>query len=256
MKLNNDRLLFLLIPLIVLFVVLVAVIPVSQSGYSSVSEALLRTLHQRLLWIAVPLAILAEGLLFYAAIRFHGNDDPKPTPENRRLEVTVTIAVAIVLLFVGASSYLVLTSPMVSSMPGSSTDDMGTGSETVDVHIIGQNWFWTFAYPGENVTTTETPVLPANRTIRFTITSKDVMHSVHIPSLGVKMDAIPGRSNTFRTRITETGSYRLYCAEYCGAGHSNMRTTVKVVSPEEYRRWLQQQNHTEQTRSDSATTNS
>lgn len=235
---NRTRWRLLLIGWGVLGIAAVGTMP--AAGYSSVTEALLRSLHRKLLWIAVPLAILVEALLFYAAIRFHNNDDPKPTEENRRLEITWTIAVAVILLFVGASSYLVLANPMVSTTPGSNSS--GTG--TVNVHIIGQNWFWEFSYPTHNVTTTNRLVLPANRTVVFTITSKDVVHSVHIPSLGVKQDAIPGRTNTFRTKATDTGTYRLYCAEYCGTGHSKMLATVEVVSPDAYQRWLQQQKQT------------
>ncbi|HZD44323.1 MAG TPA: cytochrome c oxidase subunit II transmembrane domain-containing protein, partial [Methanomicrobiales archaeon] len=126
-----------------------------------------------LLWIAIPLAILTEGALFYAAIKFHNNDDPKPTKDNRRLEITWTIGVAIILVFVSAASYVVLTHPMVSTQPGA----MPTGND-LHVHITGQDWFWTFTYPKQHVTTTNTLVLPAHRTVFFTITSKDVDHSV------------------------------------------------------------------------------
>lgn len=241
---NRSRLLLLLVALIGLVVTIIAVIPLPTTGYNSVSEALLRTLHRRLLLIAVPLAIGVEALLFYAAIKFHGNDDPKPTEEHREIEITWTFAVAIILLFVGASSYLVLGNPMVSTGPDATSSE----PETVNVHITGQNWFWEFTYPDEQVTTTNTLVLPTDRTIHFTVTSKDVVHSVHISSLGVKQDAIPGRTNTFETRVTKTGTYRLYCAEFCGTGHSKMLTTVKVVPPEEYQRWLRQQKRTQNDR--------
>lgn len=234
---NRTRFRLLLITLGVLGIAAVGTMPVA--GYNSVTEALLRSLHRKLLWIAVPLAILVEALLFYAAIRFHNNDDPKSTEENRRLEIAWTIAVAVILLFVGASSYLVLANPMVSNTLASNSSNPGT----VNVHVTGQNWFWEFSYPNDNVTTTNRLVLPANRTVVFMVTSKDVIHSVHIPSLGVKQDAIPGRTNTFRTKATDTGTYRLYCAEFCGTGHSKMLATVEIVSPDAYQRWLQQQKH-------------
>lgn len=208
-------------------------IPVSPPGYDSTTEALIRALHQKLLAVALVLGIAVEAALFYAAVRFHGNDDPEPTSENRRLEVGLTVGVAIVLLFVGVSSYFVLADPMVST---SEAADPRPGS--VHVNVTGQNWFWMFSYPGENVTTRNLLVLPANRTVFLSITSTDVVHSVFIPGLGVKQDAIPGRVNGYRTHLTDTGRYRLYCAEYCGAGHSKMIATVEVVSGDEYRAWL------------------
>lgn len=217
-------------------------VPLVTGGYDSATEALLRDLHRRLLVVAVPLALLVQAALFYAAYRFHDNDDPKPTPENRRLELAWTAGVAVILLFVGVSSYLVLAHPMVSTPP-----DATPPPDAVEVDVVGQNWFWTFSYPGENVTTRDDLVLPANRTVVFRLASEDVVHSMHVPALGVKQDAVPGQTNTYRTRVRTTGTYRLYCAEYCGAGHSKMTATVRVVPPEEYRAWLRRQRGTGQT---------
>jgi cytochrome c oxidase subunit 2 len=56
--------------------------------------------------------------------------------------------------------------------------------------------------------------------------------------LGIKKDAFPGKYTTVRTRVTERGTYRGYCAELCGQGHSTMRTEVVVVSPSAYEDWL------------------
>lgn len=224
-------------------------IPVTPGGYSSTTEALIRALHRKLLAVAIVLGILVEAALFYAALKFHGNDDPEPTSENRRLEVGLTIGVAVVLLFVGVASYLVLADPAVST-----ASDAEPAPGNVHVNVTGQNWFWTFSYPSENVTTQGTLVLPANRTVFFSVTSEDVIHSVHIPGLGVKQDAIPGQVNGYRTHLTEIGTYRLYCAEYCGAGHSKMIATVKVVSQEEYRTWLRRQRGTPKAENDAAGT--
>lgn len=213
----------------------VVAVPFVFGGYDSVTEALVRNLHRQLLVVAVPLALLVQAMLFYAAVKFHGNDDPTPTEDRPRLEISWTIAVALILLFVGASSYLVLAHPMVSTTPEATAQPAD-----VRVDVTAQNWFWTFTYPGENVTTTNQLVLPTDRTVFFTVTSTDVIHAVHVPAIGLKQDAIPGQRNVVRTRLTDTGTYRLYCAEFCGAGHSKMTATVKVVPPTEYRAWLDQ----------------
>lgn len=215
---------------------IIAWIWTSEGGYDSTTEALLRNLHRTLLVVAVLLAVVVQAALFYAAIRFHRNDDPKPTEENRRLEITWTVGVAIILLFVGASSYLVLAEPTVST-PSDAEPQPGD----VHVEITGQNWFWTVSYPGENVTMRNLLVLPTDRRIFFTFTSTDVVHSVHIPGLGIKQDAFPGQTTAYRTRLTGTGTYRLYCAEFCGSGHSKMDATVRVVEDEEYQSWLRRQ---------------
>lgn len=224
----------------VALLLLLTAVPVAAAGYDSTTEALVRTLHRKLLVVAVFFALVTQFALFFAAVKFHGNDDPKPTADNRNLEIAWTVGVAVVLLFVGASSYMVLANPAVSSM---STAGQAP-NDNLEVHIVGQEWFWAFDYPEAHVTTTNTLVVPTNRTILFTVTSKDVVHSVHVPGLGLKQDAIPGQRNTIRTRLTDTGTYRLYCAEFCGAGHSKMLATVRVVTPSEYRRWIDRQQRT------------
>ena len=65
-------------------------------------------------------------------------------------------------------------------------------------------------------------------------------NAFHVPAMGLKSDAFPGRSNYIKTRPTETGNYQLYCAEYCGVGHSGMLGTVEVKSQDEYQQWLVQ----------------
>ena len=206
----------------------------AAQGYDSTTEALIRGLNRRLLLVAVPVTLLVQGLLIYATIRFHFSDEPKPTRENRRLELAMVAAIAIILVFVGASSYVVLADPAVSDTP----DEYDPAADAVEVEVVGQQWFWEVHYPERNVTVRNELVLPAGRPVVLNITSRDVIHAVHVPALGLKQDAIPGQWNTLRTTLTDEGEYRLYCAEYCGAGHSKMLGTVRVVSGSEYREWL------------------
>lgn len=212
--------------------------PVAAAGADSTTEALIQSLNRQLLYIALPITILVEGILIYTVWRFRNNDDPKPTRENRRLEITWTVATAIILLFVGVASYQVLAQPAVTATPQVTDSDQGNATEVI---VTGQQFSWTFEYPEENVTSQGTLVIPANQTVSLNITSNDVIHSVHIPELGLKQDAVPGQYNRLRTTPTSQGTYQLYCAEYCGVGHSQMTATVKVVSYNEYQQWLEEQ---------------
>ncbi|MDS0296874.1 cytochrome c oxidase subunit II [Halogeometricum luteum] len=216
----------------------IVALPVAAAGYDSTTEALIQSLNLKLLYVAVPITILVEGILIYTVWRFRNNDDPKPTKENRRLEITWTVATAIILLFVGVASYQVLALPAVTATPQVTDSEQANATE---VTVVGQQFLWTFKYPEENVTSRGTLVLPANRTVYLNITSRDVIHSVHIPELGLKQDAVPGQYNLLRTTPTSQGTYQLYCAEYCGVGHSQMTATVKVVSYDEYQQWLEDQ---------------
>lgn len=215
-----------------------AATPAAAASYDSTTEALIRTLNRQLLYIAVPITLLVESILIYTVLRFRNNEVATPTHENRRLEITWTVATALVLVFVGVASYQVLASPAISGTPSELPD---APPNAVEVEVVGAQFFWTFEYPAANVTTTGTLVLPVDRPVYLRVTSRDVIHSVHVPALGIKQDAIPGQTNVVRTRITDTGSYQLYCAEYCGAAHSQMLATVRVVGEDEYRRWLQEQ---------------
>lgn len=212
-----------------------AVEPVAAANYQSTTEALIRELNAKLLYVAIPIAVLVEGILFYAVWKYRDNDDPKPTEENRRLEITWTVATAIILLFVGYASYGVVAQITVPP------DQTAPPEDAVVVDVIAQRWFWTFEYPDANVTTSEEMVIPANRTIYLNVTSRDWIHSYHVPEMGLKQDAIPGRRNTLRFEPTEPGQYQLFCAEYCGSGHSQMLGTVTVVNQADYQQWLDEQ---------------
>jgi cytochrome c oxidase subunit 2 len=68
--------------------------------------------------------------------------------------------------------------------------------------------------------------------------SEDVIHSFFLPEFRIKKDVIPGRYTTLWFEATRTGTFRVFCAEYCGAEHSVMIGSLVVMEPEEYERWL------------------
>lgn len=229
------------VAVVVLLSVVLAATPTTVAA-SSVTDQLIRRLNRQLLYMAVPIAVLVEIILIYTIWRFRGDDEPRPTRENRQLEITWTVATALVLLFVGTASFHALAHPSVSTINGESAD---VPDDAVEVDVTTEQWEYTFEYPDANVTTDEALVLPEDRLIHMNITSEDVIHSVHVPELGLKQDAVPGETNLLRTELTETGEYRLYCAELCGVGHSGMLSTVEVVSEKEYEAWLEDQRASE-----------
>ena len=207
---------------------------VGFGGGTSSTSGLIGGLNERLLVVAVPIAVLVEAVLVYAAWRFHDNEDRKPTPENREVELAWTVATGLVILFVGVSSYHVLAQPAVTAAAGPAAPN------ALDVQVTGHQWYWSVAYPEENVSVRHADrfYLPVDRPIRITVTSGDVIHSFHAPRLGLKQDAIPGQRHTLATRITRTGQYRLYCAEYCGEGHARMKSTIVVANDSTFEDWL------------------
>lgn len=220
----------------------------AQATSQSTTEDLIWGLNNWLLYLAVPIAVLVEGILIYTVWKFRTNENPLPTRENRRLEIGWTVATAIVLVAVGIGSYTVMADPYVS---GPQVGDVADGEEPLEVQVTGARYAWTFDYPnetvravtGENgtVTTGGTIVLPANRPVELNVTSTDWIHSFHVPSLALKQDAFPGQWQSILTNLTATGTYQLYCAEFCGAGHSSMLGTVDVRTQDEFRAWLSEQ---------------
>jgi cytochrome c oxidase subunit 2 len=218
----------------------VAVDPAAaQSTADSTTEELIWDLNNQLMYIAVPITVLVEAILFYTVWKFSKNENPLPTQENRRLEITWTVATAIILLFVGVASYQVLAEPFVTATGPDSAEEVTTGEEeALNVQVTAQKYAWQFEYPEQGVTNVDTMVLPKDRPVMLNITSRDWIHALHVPGLGLKQDAMPGQSNYVVTEVTSTGEYQLYCAEYCGVGHSEMLGTVEVKSQDGFQNWL------------------
>ena len=211
----------------------------------STSAELIYGLNEQLLIVAIPITLLVEGILLYAVIKFKGNDEPKPTQENRRLEITWTVATAVILLFVGVASYGVMADENVEFTGGE--EEVAPEENDVLIQAQAYQWGWDMSYPNQNVTVSgagsggPTIVIPADQDVYVNVSSRDVIHGFHVPELGMKSDAIPDQTNYIKTNVSETGTYQGYCSEYCGVAHSKMYFTVEVVDQAEYEAWLDEQ---------------
>ncbi len=109
------------------------------------------------------------------------------------------------------------------------------------VEVEGEQWWWRVRYlrPGGAAVETANEVrLPVGAPVEFRLTSDNVIHSFWIPSLGGKMDMIPGRLTRLTLRPTQTGIFAGACAEYCGTSHALMRFDVDVMPQAAFDRWL------------------
>ena len=219
--------------------------PAAAQPSASTTVEQIWSLNMNLLYVAIPITVLVEGILIYTVWRFRNQEEPMPTMENRRLEITWTVATAVILLFVGIASYQVMASPFVTA-ESTNQAELQT-EETAHIEVEAYRYGWTFYYNGSSfdqeadVSSTGTLRLPANQEVKLRVTSTDWLHAFHVPSLGLKADAFPGQYNRLHTIPTETGTYQLYCAEYCGSGHSQMLGTVEVMPQEEYDQWIADQ---------------
>jgi len=116
-------------------------------------------------------------------------------------------------------------------------------TNAMTVNVTARQFAFQFSYPQAGGKQVVSPVLylPVNRPVVFKIRSFDVIHSFFVPSFSEKIDAVPGIVTTLRVTPNALGSYPVECTELCGAGHSLMRASARVVSASAFESWLRSQ---------------
>ena len=119
-------------------------------------------------------------------------------------------------------------------------DMLDLGDQPPIAELSGEQWWWRVTYRAG-----ETPIssanelrLPLGTRSAVSVVSPDVVHSLWIPALAGKVDAIPGRTNHLGLQPTRTGTYNGICAEYCGLSHALMNFDVVVMPPDDFAAWL------------------
>lgn len=185
-----------------------------------------------IIWLAAIVFVVVEAVLVYVLIRYRrkpGDGMPIQTHGNSKLEIILTIAPAVVLAAVSV--------PTVGAI--FKTYEVPTGSNVVNVEVIGHQFWWEYKYTDLGGFSTANDMhVPAGKTVVLHITSVDVIHSHWIPKLGVKRDAIPGRVNTIWFKADEPGTYYGQCAEFCGAQHANMKLRTITQSQADFDAWV------------------
>ncbi len=171
-------------------------------------------------------AVFAATLVFIVRYRQRRARDTTPRVEPGVIHEVFFVGVPLVLFLtwfaIGFPQYVSLQSP-----PG----------DAMDVYVQAKKWMWKFAYPG-GPNATDVLRVPAGRPVRLLITSRDVVHSFYVPGFRLKQDALPGRYTQTWFRASEPGRHQIFCAEYCGVGHSAMLGEVVVLPPDEFDAWL------------------
>ncbi len=204
--------------------------------------------HNLILIIITIISAFVLGLLIYVMIKFNAKANPTPsrTTHNTLIEVLWTVVPVIILVVIAVPSFRLLYHAVV------------VPEADMTVKAIGQSWQWEYEYPDEGfefvaymlqedelepgqprlLATDNAMVVPVGKTVRVLVTSDDVIHAWAVPSFGVKIDAMPGRTNETWFRVDEPGTYYGQCSELCGANHSFMPIEVRVVPEAEYQAWL------------------
>jgi cytochrome c oxidase subunit 2 len=107
------------------------------------------------------------------------------------------------------------------------------------IEVTGEQWWWRVAYAGATpVASANEITIPLGRPVEFVLRAGDVIHSFWVPSLGGKVDMIPGRTTHLRLTAERPGIYRGQCAEYCGGPHALMSFPLVAMPAEDYAAWF------------------
>jgi cytochrome c oxidase subunit 2 len=185
-------------------------------------------------WLWGGAAIIWIAVIGLALWCVRVGDGRSSRRRDRALIIGGGVIVPIVVLTILLAYGLMMIPPLVARAP----------ADALQVAVTGERWWWRVRYLREG----DEPVdlanvirLPVNAPVQFLRDSDNVIHSFWIPSLGGKMDMIPGRVTWLALRPSRTGVFRGACAEYCGGSHALMSFDVEVVSPEAFDAWLEHQ---------------
>ncbi len=215
------------------------------------------------LWVTGIVFVSVNLFMAYCVIRFRHKkgeaSQAKYEPENKKLESWLTgwtaLGVAAMLtpgLFVWAQFVEV-------------------PEEAPEIEAVGQQWHWTYRYPGEDgkfgevdaerisadnplgidpddpngqddvVVLSPEAHIPINEPVKFLLRSKDVLHNFTVAQFRVKMDLVPGMTTYMWLEPTVAGRYEVLCEELCGVAHYTMRGAVVVEDDASFRAWLAEQ---------------
>ncbi|MFW6092636.1 MAG: c-type cytochrome [Pseudomonadota bacterium] len=226
------------------------------SNWSTIDDTLTITF-----WVTGLVFIAVNLFMAYCIIRYRFRRDRRSEydPENSKLEWWLTGVTA-----VGVAAMLA---------PGLFVwnDFVQVPEDAHQVEAIGQQWHWTYRFPGEDgqlgsvdprhfsesnpfgmdpddprgrddvLVNSPELHLPVDRPVKLLLRSKDVLHNFAVPQFRVKMDLVPGLVSYMWFTPTRTGEFEVLCEELCGVAHHTMRGRVVVDGEADFRSWLEAQ---------------
>jgi cytochrome c oxidase subunit 2 len=222
------------------------------------------SLYKLILYIAAVVFVIVEGALVYSVYKFRAKKGAVAAQihGNTRLEIGWTVAAALILVVLTVVTFVKL--PSIINPPNSNGAVLAASlgepnppnGQKLTICVQGRQFIWRYSY-GANCKNgafnSKLPysytemVVPAGVTVVLAIQSTDVIHSWWIPSLGGKVDAVPGYTTYtwFKAPKASTPGHEVVyhgqCAQLCGREHYAMIARVKVVSPAAYQQWIKDQ---------------
>ncbi len=200
--------------------------------------------------VTVGISLLVLALLAYVGYRFNENANPVPsrTIHNGPLEIIWTVLPVVVLVVIAVPSFRLLTDQLVIPEPD------------LTIKATASQWHWNYTYPKAAggfafdsliledkdlkpgdirlLSVDNAAYVPVGKVVEVDVVSQDVIHSFSVPSLGVRIDAVPGRLNKSWFKADQEGVFYGQCSNICGIDHAFMPIEVHVVSQDAYNDWL------------------
>lgn len=226
------------------------------SNWGSIDDTMLITfIITGIVFIAINFFIAFAVISF----RHKTGRKAKYEPENKKLELWLTIGTSVGIIAMLAPGLVVY------------ADFVNVPDDALEVEVVGQQWNWSFRFPGTDGKLGKSAVehisidnpfgldpldqagqddrlvqanrvsLPLDKPIKVLLRSKDVLHDFYVPQFRVKMDMVPGTVTYLWFTPTVVGEFEILCAEFCGLGHFNMRGKVDVLPAQEFDQWLTEQ---------------
>ncbi len=223
-----------------------------QVGVTDIARQIHGFYDNLLFPIITAISLFVLVLLGICIFRFNEKANPVPskTTHNTLLEVAWTIVPVLILVVIAIPSFRLLTRQLELPKPD------------ITIKATGKQWYWSYDYPKDQeggfgfdstrledkdlkpgdihlLSVDNEAVVPVNKNIQVNVIGADVIHGFIVQSLGVRIDAVPGRLNSTWFRADREGIYYGQCSKLCGKDHAYMPIAIRVVSQPEYEAWLQ-----------------
>jgi cytochrome c oxidase subunit 2 len=196
----------------------------------STSAEAVDSLFNYIMWVNIVCLVALMAVMVYFVLKFRAKsrkDAPTPSPDHHTgLELLWSIGplpVVLAMFAWGFQGFVELRT---------------TPKDAYEIHVTGQKWKWLFEYP--NGYSDDVLHVPVGQKVRVVINSVDVLHSLYLPAFRQKIDAVPGRYSELWFEPTLAGEFPLFCAEYCGTGHSAMITKIVAHNGPDFAKWLEE----------------
>lgn len=239
---------------------------ITMKSGSSPNAREIASLYNILLYIAAAVFFVVIGALVYSVFKFRAKKGAIAAQihGNTRLEIGWTVAATLILVVLTVVTFVKL--PGIINPPNSGpgglilsasvTRPSPPNGHKLTICIQGRQYIWRYTYGNgclENAFASKLPysfqtmVVPSNTTVVLDIQSTDVVHSWWVPSLGGKVDAVPGYTTYTWFKVDKASTpghpviFHGQCAQLCGRQHAEMTALVDVVTPAQYQAWLRRQ---------------